>query len=163
MTAYAPSDVRSITIPAGCGQSHDAGDLAEGERFTVDCAECEPHILALAGHGWASNPLQVALTPDERTALEALERNAKAQQATTWSDPKAIGNAMAQALGTFGPAPAAPSLLEQIKALNAEEKAALVGLLTETPAEPAEKAAAVPAAKATKAAKAAPRKAAASE
>lgn len=139
MTAYAPSDVRSITVPHGCGQPHEAGDLAEGERFAVDCAECEPHILAMAGHGWAMHPLQVDPTPDERRASEALERNAKAQQASTWSDPQAIGNAVAAALGVAAQQ-SAPSLLEQIKAMNAEEKAALAGLLgftapAETPAE----------------------------
>lgn len=148
MTAYAPSDVRSITVPAGCGQPHEAGELAEGERFAVDCAECEPHILALKDHGWARDPLQVALTPDERQRFEALEANAKAQQATTWADPRAIGNAVAEALGVAG-AQAAPSLLQQIKSLSGEDRATLAGLLgypapeapaPETPApEPAEK------------------------
>lgn len=133
MTAYAPSDVRSITVPAGCGQPHEAGELAEGERFVVDCAECEPHILALKDHGWARDPLQVALTPDERQRFEALETNARAQQASTWADPRAIGNAVAEALGVAG-AQAAPSLLEQIKAMSGEDKAVLAGLLYPAPA-----------------------------
>lgn len=128
MTAYAPSDVRSITVPHGCGEPHEAGDLAEGERFAIDCAECEPHILAMAGHGWAMDPLQVALTPDERTRFEALEANAKAQQATTWADPQAIGNAVAAALGVAGQT-SAPSLLNQIKSMSPEDKATLAGLL----------------------------------
>lgn len=136
MTAYAPSDVRSITVPLGCGQPHDAGELAEDERFAVDCAECEPHILALKDHGWARDPLQVALTPDERQRFESLEANAKAQQATTWSDPRAIGNAVAQALGV-AQQQAAPSLLEQIKAMSGEDKAALAGLLGYFVPEPA--------------------------
>jgi hypothetical protein len=156
MTAYAPSDVRSITVPQGCGQPHEAGDLAEGERFAVDCPECESFILTMTGHGWAADPLQVDLTPDERRANEALERNAKARQATTWSDPAAIGNAVAQALGV-AQAQAAPSLLDQIRAMSDEDKAALAGLLGyETPVQPAEKPAAAPAAK-----KAAPAKKAA--
>lgn len=163
MTTYAPSDVRSITIPAGCGQSHDAGELAEGERFAVDCAECEPYILALKDHGWSTDPLQVAMTPDERTAFEALERNAKAQQASTWSDPRAIGNAVAQALGV-AQQQQAPSLLEQIKAMTGEDKAALATLLgfiaPETPAETEPE---KPAAKPAKATKATARKATASE
>lgn len=132
MTVYAPSDVQSITVPDGCGQPHAAGDLAEGERFAVDCAACEPRILAMAGHGWASDPLQVAPTPDERRRFEALEANAKAQQAATWSNPQAIGNAVAAALGQQG----APSLLEQIKALSAEDRKALVGLLSDEPTKP---------------------------
>lgn len=147
MTAYAPSDVRSITVPHGCGEPHEAGDLAEGERFAIDCPDCEPHILAMAGHGWAMDPLQVALTPDERARFEALEANAKAQQATTWADPRAIGNAVAAALGVSGQT-SAPSLLEQIKAMSPEDKAALAGLLNlpapaeaETPAPAAKKAA----------------------
>lgn len=135
MTAWAPSDVLSITVPQGCGQPHEAGELAEGQRFGVECAECEAHILALEGHGWARDPLQVLQTPDERRQSEALETNARAQQASTWADPRAIGNAVAQALGV-AQQQAAPSLLEQIKAMSGEDKAALAGLLGYSAPEP---------------------------
>ncbi len=158
MTVYAPSDVRSITVPAGCGQPHEAGELADGERFALDCAECEPHVLALKDHGWARDPLQVALTPDERQRFEALEANAKAQQATTWSDPRAIGNAVAEALGVARGLNV--SLLDQIKAMSGEDKAALAGLLYPTPETPVEQ---PETAEKPAPAKRAPRKAAASE
>ena|SRR5262245_25329262 len=78
MTVYAPSDVRSITVPAGCGQPHAAGDLADGERFTVDCPACEPKILGMRT-GWAQAAGDVAKTPDEIAA--AASEHAEAQRA----------------------------------------------------------------------------------
>jgi len=136
MTLYAPSDVRAILVPqerGGCGQPHEAGTLAEGEHFAITCPECEAHVNTL-GHGWAPDPLQVAMTPDERAQFEALSKQAQARQATTWADPDAIGKAVATALGVQ----AQPtSLLDQLRALSPDDKAALAGILGLTP--PAEK------------------------
>jgi len=72
MTAYAPSDVMSITVPrdsGGCGKTH----VREGEgKLSVDCAGCEAHIFgALSRHGWSADPATVALTPDELATVEA--------------------------------------------------------------------------------------------
>src|SRR5213082_2628785 len=121
MTAYAPSDVRSITVPHGCGQPHEAGDLAPGERFAFNCEQCEPHVLGLAGHGWATSPMHVGLTCDEKAEAEALERQAAASRDKTWSDPKAFAAFMASAgYGQPGghPADIPQVLLETIGAMK---------------------------------------------
>jgi hypothetical protein len=129
MTLHAPTDVRSISIPTdrgGCGEPHKlAGDPAEGEHLTVDCGPCEA-VISTMGHGWAADPLQVALTPDERARFDALSDQAKTRQASTWADPQAIGNAVAQALATAG---GQGSLLDQIRAMPDEHRAMLAALL----------------------------------
>ena len=135
MTVYAPSDVQSVTVPHGCGTTHTRPDeLHDDERFGIDCEQCEPLILAQR-HGWANNPLHVEMTPDERAAYEALDAKAKAQQAMTWSDPNAIGEAVAKALGAQAAPPG--NLLAQIRALSDDDKQALAGLLRLDVAPPA--------------------------
>lgn len=137
MTVHAPTDVRAITIPTergGCGQPHEAdANLGPGEHFAVNCPDCEPVIMGL-GHGWAGDPLGVSLTPDERAHLATLDDQAKAHQAKTWSDPDAVGKAIASALANAGPRPG--SLLDQIRAEAAAlddagkaELAAALGLI----------------------------------
>lgn len=148
MTLYAPTDVRAVTVPAdrgGCGQPHTApDDLPKGEHMAVDCPLCEPYLNTLGGHGWAPDPLHCALTPDERRQLDALDDQAKANRARTWSDPDAIGKALAAALNQH----TAPQggMLAQLRAEAAQldeagraELAALLGLTTPAPAaaEPA--------------------------
>lgn len=135
MTVYAPSDVRSITVPTdrgGCGMPHElTGEPADGERFSVNCPACEPHIIA-ARIGWAHTPHGVHLTPDEIAQVEAEEARAKREQNRTWGSPEALGSAFAAAMsakmGT--PAASAPTLMEQIAALSPEERAALGAMLT---------------------------------
>jgi len=97
MTVYAPTDVRSISIPGGCGHSHDAGDLAEGERLIVNCPPCEPGIMATRT-GWAHTPEGVHLIPDEIARVEADKREADRSKNHTWGDPHALGRALAQGL-----------------------------------------------------------------
>lgn len=135
MTVYAPSDVRSITIPAdrgGCGKSHELiGELADGDRFAIDCPACEPHIIA-ARTGWAHTPHGVHLTPDEIAQVEAEEARAKREQNRTWGSPEALGSAFAAAMAAKmgAPSASAPTLMEQIVALSPEERAALGAMLT---------------------------------
>ncbi len=141
MTVHAPTDVLSITIPTdrgGCGRSHELPDPAGGGPRTVDCPACEPHIIA-SRTGWAHDPIAVALTCDEIAQVEAAERDAKVEQNRTWSNPARLREAL------FGnqPTAAAPSLLEQIAALSAEERAALAGMLTAQTPEPEPEAAPV--------------------
>ena len=135
---YAPTDVRAITVPAGCGVPHEAGYLAEGERWNLDCPACEPAIIAMRT-GWAHTPAGVALTPDEIGVAEAEEQAAARHRNRTWGDPTAVGQALAQALTTASPAPAAtapvPSLLEQIAALSLDERRALGLMLMEPVAD----------------------------
>jgi hypothetical protein len=134
MTVYAPTDSRAITIPVergGCGQPHEAGDLAEGARFVVDCPRCEPHIIG-ARLGWAHTPHGVALTPDEIASVEQDEARAKREQNRTWGSPDALAHTFAAAMAkqVSGGGGSAPSLLEQIAALTGEERAALAAMLT---------------------------------
>ena len=78
MTAYAPSDVRTISLGAGCGQAHTAAD---GQRLVVECETCAPLLVAQKSLGWATNPADVALTPDERHQIEIDRQGAERAQA----------------------------------------------------------------------------------
>lgn len=132
MTVYAPTDVTSVNIPAergGCGQSHDAGTLAPGESFVIDCPQCEPHIVG-ARLGFAHDPIAVALTCDELREVEAAEQSARVEQNRTWSSPAKLRAAL---FGDQQPAKQ-PSLLEQIQALGAEDRAVLAAILNPAPA-----------------------------
>jgi hypothetical protein len=139
MTIHAPSDHRSITIPAergGCGVPHEA----DGDHLSVTCALCEPLIAAM-GTGWAMNRDSVHLTPDEIGVMEAAERNAARERDRTWGDPKAMAGAFAQAMqSAMGTTPAVPSLMQQIAALTQEERAVLGAMLRDSAAaEPADR------------------------
>lgn len=129
MSVFAPSDVRSVTIPNGCGDPHEAADLPEGERWSVDCPACEPHIMADL-YGWAYEPGKVAPTTDERAEIERAEKDAKRANNATWSNPAAMAAMLAQAMQ---PAQAeAPTLLSQIASLSADDRRALVAMLSAT-------------------------------
>jgi len=133
MTIYAPTDVRAITVPAGCGVPHEAPALAEGAKWALNCPPCEGPIIAMRT-GWAHTPAGVALTPDEIGVAEQEEASAARNRNRTWGDPTAVGQALAQALTTVSPAAAStPSLLEQIAALSADERREL-GLMLTAPA-----------------------------
>lgn len=138
MTVWAPSDVRSITIPThkgGCGQSHEAGELAPGEHFSVTCPGCEPAIIGLR-HGWAYQESGVHLTPDEIGEVERQEADAKRQQNRTWGDPNAVGRALAEALAKNTPAGQSPNVLGLVAAMSPDERAALRELLGPAPVVP---------------------------
>lgn len=77
MTIYAPHDTTEGAIyePNGCGASHKITD------GTLTCPPCEAERLKKKGLGWASTPLQVALTCDERMQAEVDEKDGlKAQK-----------------------------------------------------------------------------------
>lgn len=78
MTAYAPSDVRTVSLGDGCGQPHTAPD---NQRLAVDCEVCAPLLIAQKSLGWAADPLDVALTPDERHRIELDKDAAQRAQA----------------------------------------------------------------------------------
>lgn len=133
MTVHAPTGHGSVTIPVskgGCGEPHAKAD--DEPRLSVDCPLCEPAIMKMAGHGWAYTPEGVHLNPDERREVEQQENAARRAQARTLGDPVALSKVFAEsmrdALGTGQGAPA-PTLLEQIAALSAEDRAALKAML----------------------------------
>lgn len=67
-TLYARSDINQITV-SGVGHSHKRkrGDGV----FAVNCLPCEPTLRQL---GWATDPRQVELTPDEVLDAENAQR-----------------------------------------------------------------------------------------
>jgi hypothetical protein len=127
MTMYAPSDVKSIHLPDGCGDSHHRGDEP---GLVVSCPPCETALGKHPKLGWAHNPDAVALTPDERA--QAARDDEKAQRAgvrrlAQWA-------AGGPETPTVGPA---VSLVEQIARMTPQEKAALRTLLgTDQPPPP---------------------------
>jgi hypothetical protein len=129
MTVYAPSDVRSINIPHGCPESHEAGELAEGERFSVDCAVCEPLIMATKT-GWAHTPEGVHLTPDERAVVEFERKEAERIKAKTWGDPDALGSSLGRSLADALKA-ASPAQVDQALIAQADENKALMASMME--------------------------------
>lgn len=133
MTVHAPSDVRAITVPAergGCGTSHEAGELADGDRFSIDCPACEAVIAAMRT-GWAQQPHAVALTPDEIGVAQAAESQAARARNRTWGDASELAKAFASAIqGGMSTPSAAPSLLEQVAAMSVQERAAFAAMLT---------------------------------
>lgn len=154
MTVYAPSDVRSINIPSGCPVAHEAGDLADGERFSVTCSQCEPLIMATRT-GWAHTPEGVHLTPDEIAVVEHEKREAERYKNHTMGDPHKLGKVMATSIAEAfrdsvpAPAPAESAWAAQVDALQAkiteltqmlEEKAAPAEVEADAPDTEAEEA-----------------------
>lgn len=74
MTLYAPTDVQSIIIPEGCGQSHG---IDAGAQLIIECGPCERAMGAHQHLGWAASPDKVAPTCDERAQAERDEDAAK--------------------------------------------------------------------------------------
>lgn len=114
MTMHAMTDVRSITLPGGCGNSHTAGDLADGEHMTISCGPCEAALQTLPKLGWATNVGSVPLTPDERAHDERTERTANrvATNALAAMAGAAVG-------GRQAPAPLIPQdMLNELAALR---------------------------------------------
>lgn len=169
MTVYAPSDVAAIAVSpdqGGCGQQHGGGERAPGELLAVTCPQCEPVILSMRGHGWASDPMHVALTPDEQRAADATASKAQMEQQKTWSSPHAFA-AFLQAAGFQAPGmadggEAATAMLAQMQAMQAQinelraERDAAVAHQAPAPVPAASEPAATPAAKKAAAKKAAP-------
>lgn len=126
MTVYAPTGTTSINVSTGCGREHSAArELGPGEHFKVECASCEPHILATKT-GWSADLSTVALTPDERAIYEQQEKVGQRAQAIA-------SRALAERLGDLirmDGAPATPvdpvqDVIGKLSQLNSDQLAAL--------------------------------------
>lgn len=127
MTVYAPTGTTSINVSTGCGREHSAvRELGPGEHFKVECASCEPHILATKT-GWSADLSTVALTPDERAIYEQQEKVGQRAQAIA-------SRALAERLGDLirmdgapAPAPVDPvqDVIGKLSQLNNDQLAAL--------------------------------------
>jgi len=92
LAAYAPTDVQSITVSGGCGDSHKVIEADTGGRG-ISCPMCAIALLDIPSLGWAGTPHGVKLTVDENAALE----EAKATGLTAQSlAAKAIGEKIAE-------------------------------------------------------------------
>lgn len=132
MTMYAPSDVRSISIPDGCGQPHEAGDLGGGGRMTLDCPPCEASLQVRPTMGWATHEAAVHLTPDEIGENERAEKTAQ-RVGTHLLASQILGAASAQQAQGVPQA-----MLEQFAAMQAQIEALTAKLADQAaPAAPA--------------------------
>jgi hypothetical protein len=123
MSMFAPSDVRQITVPpdnGGCGVPHELG--VDPAARKIDCLPCEAWLQATPSLGWANHPGGVKQTCDEIAQSERDEREAKRVGMSN------LANQIALAVGGT-PAQAQPSILQQILAMPAEERAALLALI----------------------------------
>lgn len=133
MTVYSPRDVRAINPAGGCEHGHTApDDHPHGVPMRVDCADCEPAILA-ARLGWSNDPATVALTCDEIAEAE------RAREQSARNQGLLFGELLEQVRAGGRAAAGQPaSLLDVVKAASPEELAALRALLlAEQPAQPA--------------------------
>lgn len=92
LAAYAPTDVQSVSVGDGCGQTHKVVESDTGGRG-ISCPLCSVALLQIPSLGWAGSPHGVKLTVDETAALE----EAKATGLTAQSlAAKAIGEKIAE-------------------------------------------------------------------
>jgi hypothetical protein len=126
----------TVNVSGGCGQQHQVQVDGTG-RPHVECELCAP-ILVGRHWGWAASPAGVPPTPDEVAARELAEREGTAAtNIMLRSVSDALAKAAASQLGA-GTAPAAVSLLDQLKALGPGEREALLNALGAPPAGGAE-------------------------
>ncbi len=144
ITAYAPTDVGSVSVGDGCGASHTVIEGVKGGHG-IECPICGPRLLSIPSLGWAGSPHGVKLTVDETAALE----DAKATGLTAQSlAAKAIGEkiaslVMADQMGAqakpAAPAEVAPAdVMTALGKLPPEELAVLLraaGLVPEDASE----------------------------
>lgn len=122
ISAYAPTDVASISLGTGCGQSHKVED-AEGGGRGISCPLCSIAVLQIPSLGWAGTPHGVKLTVDENAALE----EAKATGLTAQSlAAKAIGEKIADLV--MGDKIAASKAPAKVEVATEDVLAALDGL-----------------------------------
>lgn len=108
ITAYAPTDVGSVSVSGGCGEQHDVKPAPTGGRG-IECPACGLALLQIPSLGWAGTPSGVRLTVDENAALE----EAKATGLTAQSlAAKAIGEKIAELVLSDKGKPAAPQKVE---------------------------------------------------
>lgn len=131
MTDLGPShdgavDAGTIAIPAdrgGCGKQHSAA-LDDDRRPFVACDLCAPVMISQM-YGWSATPSGVPLTPDELGEAELSKREGETSYRLAM---KAMGDAVGEIVQGTRPVVKQPSLIEQIKALSAEERAGLASL-----------------------------------
>lgn len=131
MTVYAPTGTTGISV-GPTGHAHETGrELGPGEHFKVDCADCEPHILATKT-GWSPDLSAVALTPDERAIYEQQEKVGQRAQAIA---SRALAERLGDLIrmdGAAAPAPVDPvqEVISKLSALNDDQLAALRAVFT---------------------------------
>jgi len=138
MSDYAPSDdgergPGAVALPAsagGCGAMHVAKMDGDGHPY-IECEQCGPVLIA--GHAsFSGTPGGVPLTPDELGERELAERDAKATERVIL---RSVTDHLVDQITAGKQARKAPSLMEQITALSAQERAELAKVLAGEPLE----------------------------
>ena len=114
----------AVTVSGGCGQSHGVQVDKAGHPY-IECDVCAP-IQVSRHYGWSSSPAGVPPTPDEVAQRELAEREGTAATSIMLRQvSEALAGAAVAKLGGAG----AGSLLDQLKALDADERDALLSQL----------------------------------
>jgi hypothetical protein len=82
VTVYAPSDFKSVNIPAGCGHEHTREIGPDGypvSPWAVTCPDCEAWLLTHDDR-WVTAPEDVRETFDERKSRERFESRGLAER-----------------------------------------------------------------------------------
>jgi hypothetical protein len=126
-----PAGVVSVPEPNGCGRQHRAQVDDNGHPY-IKCAVCAPWLTGHA-HGFATTPAGVPLTPDEMGEVEISKRQGEMSYHAAM---RAMGETMGQLIqsnnrptGDPAAAPPQPSLMEQLAALSAGDRAQLAKML----------------------------------
>lgn len=116
----------AVSVSGGCGQSHGVEVDQQGHPY-IECPVCAP--IQIGRHwGWAATPAGVPATPDELSQRELAEREGTAATSIMLRQVSAaLANAAtAQLTAGQGSGQASVSLLDQLKAMSAEERDALL-------------------------------------
>jgi hypothetical protein len=120
--AYAPTDVQSVSVGNGCGDTHKVIEADNGGRG-IGCPQCALALLEIPSLGWAGTPHGVKLTVDENAALE----EAKATGLTAQSlAAKAIGEKIAELV--LADKPKSEPQAQKVEVATEDVLAALDGL-----------------------------------
>jgi hypothetical protein len=143
MSDYAPGreeDAKpgAVVVPAtagGCGKMHVAQLDEDGHPY-IECEQCAPVLIGKHA-SFAGTPGGVPLTPDELGERELAERDAKATERVILRSvtDRLVDQIAADKKAKSDPA---PSLMEQIGALSAKDRAELAKMLSGEPSEEAE-------------------------
>jgi hypothetical protein len=149
MSDYAPGreeDAKpgAVSVPAeagGCGKMHVA-QMDDDNHPYIECDRCGPYLIAHHA-SFSGTPGGVPLTPDELGERELAERDAKATERVIL---RSVTDRLVDQIALEKQAKKAPSLMEQIAALSAKDKAELAKMLSgdsgedeKKPAEPAKR------------------------
>jgi hypothetical protein len=133
MSDYAPSadgevGPGAVSLPAdrgGCGKPHLA-KLDEDNHPYVECEQCAPVLIG--NHAsFAGTPGGVPLTPDELGERELAERDAKATERVIL---RSVTDHLVEEITAGKQARKTPTLMEQIGALSAADRAELAKMLS---------------------------------